>query len=168
MDISKNQWRSTGGLFAKPTLLRLFSTGLILTEILQILCQSFYSPFMIGCGYPEHVGDGICDDSFLTNNAECNYDGYDCCSPNPNIAYCQDCMCYPSSTCDAPLEMIGNGFCNDETNTADCDFDGGDCCLSCTNTEHCTICSCHEGGEPDIDISCKYLLMNLILAKVTF
>ena len=147
---------------------KIFKAFQHIPNILQILCQRFYFPLLIGCGYPEHVGDGYCDDSFLTNNAECNYDGYDCCSPNPNINYCHDCICYPSSTCDAPLEMIGNGFCNDETNTADCEFDGGDCCLSCSNTEHCTICSCHEGGEPNIDISCKYSLSNPILAKVTF
>ena len=39
------------------------------------------------------VGDGVCNDE--TNNAECDYDGGDCC-PNPSI--------------------VGDGICNDETN----------------------------------------------------
>ena len=135
---------------------------------LQSLCQRLFFPVIIGCEYPENVGDGICDDPFLTNNAECNFDGNDCCKSSPIMVYCDECICYPSQTCDGPLELIGNGFCDDETNTADCDFDGGDCCLNCPNKEHCTICSCHEGGEPYFDLSCKYSLANHILTKVTF
>ena len=29
--------------------------------------------------------------------------------------------------CDAPIELIGNGFCNDEALNEDCIYDGGDC-----------------------------------------
>ena len=122
----------------------------------------FFFSLLIGCEYPEHVGDGICDETLITNNAECNYDGNDCCASYITTSFCTDCICYPSQTCDAPLELIQNGFCNDETNTAECNFDGGDCCLSCINTEHCTICSCHEGGVPEIDLSCKYSFLTKI------
>ena len=51
-------------------------------------------------------GNGICNDE--ANNAECNYDGGDCCV--------------------TPIELIGNGLCNDEANNVECYYDGGDCC----------------------------------------
>ena len=37
------------------------------------------------------MGDGYCDD--LTNNKECNYDGGDCCGPNPQTMFCIICQC---------------------------------------------------------------------------
>ena len=46
--------------------------------------------------------------------------------------------------CDAELELIGNGFCNDEANTAVCSYDGGDCCKACINSEFCTECLCYD------------------------
>ena len=58
-------------------------------------------------------------------------------------------------TCAAPLGLIGNGFCNDETNNAECNYDGGDCCGACINTDHCSECLCHIAGEPTLDLSCK-------------
>ena len=42
------------------------------------------------------------------------------------------------------IDLIGNGFCNDETNNADCIFDGGDCCGSCIITDYCLECTCHD------------------------
>ena len=41
------------------------------------------------------------------------------------------------------MELVGNGFCNDETNIADCNYDGGDCCAVNINTEFCSECTCH-------------------------
>ena len=41
------------------------------------------------------------------------------------------------------VELVGNGFCNDETNIADCNFDGGDCCAANINTDFCSECTCH-------------------------
>ena len=41
------------------------------------------------------VGDGFCQDE--VNNEDCNYDGGDCCNPNPIINLCQDCTCKNSS-----------------------------------------------------------------------
>ena len=55
--------------------------------------------------------------------------------------------------CTAPLELIGDGFCNDETNNADCNFDGGDCCGGCVNTDNCLNCVCY--AESPIDPDCK-------------
>ena len=38
------------------------------------------------------VGDGYCDDE--RNNEKCNFDGGDCCGPNVNTLYCNECKCY--------------------------------------------------------------------------
>ena len=38
----------------------------------------------------------------------------DCCDSNENTDYCQDCICYEDLNCNGQLELIGNGFCNDE------------------------------------------------------
>ena len=37
------------------------------------------------------IADLYCDD--INNNIECNYDGGDCCGPNANTLYCQECLC---------------------------------------------------------------------------
>ena len=92
------------------------------------------------------IGDGHCND--IMNNADCNYDGGDCCKPN-----CSNCTCHQKETCAAGVHpLVGNGYCNDETNNADCDYDGGDCCGTCVNTDQCSECACHgdiigDGGE---------------------
>ena len=41
---------------------------------------------------PHWIGDGYCDDE--TNNADCNFDGGDCCGPNVNTQWCAQCICY--------------------------------------------------------------------------
>ena len=74
------------------------------------------------CPTPSLVGDGLCQDE--TNNAECNYDGGDCC---------------------ANADLLANGYCNDETNNATCIYDSGDCCVN-VNTENCLECQCLGGG----------------------
>ena len=93
-------------------------------------------------GYtPSVVGDGFCSDE--TNNANCNYDGGDCCGYNINTDFCSDCKCYLNETCVAGTHpLVGDGFCNDETNHEICNYDGGDCCGSCVLNNHCTQCAC--------------------------
>ena len=44
--------------------------------------------------------------------------------------------------CPVPIELIGNGFCNDEANNAGCNFDNGDCCGTCVNVDYCLVCEC--------------------------
>ena len=82
-----------------------------------------------------YVGDGVCDD--LTNIAECNYDGGDCCLFPRNTTYCSICQCFY-------IFEVGDGICNDEVNNAEHDYDGGDCCGQCVVTEYCTDCICHH------------------------
>ena len=81
--------------------------------------------------------------------------GSDCCGSNVNTDWCTECICYADLDCAAPLELIANGFCNDEANTAGCGYDGGDCCGDCVNTDVCTECTCFDGGALSPDISCE-------------
>ncbi|CAM9785170.1 unnamed protein product, partial [Ectocarpus fasciculatus] len=92
--------------------------------------------------------DGVCDK--FHNNAECGYDGGDCCS-----CTCVDggefkCGDYGFACIDPSAECvdddgitailvencgfpgaIGNGICDNDNNKEECGYDGGDCC-SCT------------------------------------
>ena len=126
-----------------------------------------------GCDNVALVGNGFCNDE--TNNADCNYDGGDCCVVNPNTIACSECGCHFLETCAAgyhPLvenevcnddtnilecdydggdccsnpEMVGNGFCDEETNNIECVYDGGDCCLMNVNTDSCSDCNCLASG----------------------
>ena len=47
--------------------------------------------------------------------------------------------------CEFP-ELVGDGYCHDETNNADCNYDGGDCCLSNRKSNHCSECLCSTTG----------------------
>ena len=38
------------------------------------------------------IGDGYCDDG--ANNAECGYDGGDCCGDDVNTDWCNECICH--------------------------------------------------------------------------
>ena len=89
------------------------------------------------------VQDGICDDE--TNNAECHYDGGDCCLNNTIINHCTECVCNQKGACAAGFfpDSVGDGFCNDETNNVHCYYDGLDCCISPVNKELCSNCTCH-------------------------
>ncbi|CAN0436247.1 unnamed protein product [Pylaiella littoralis] len=95
------------------------------------------------------VGNGYCDQS--NNNAECGYDGGDCCECTCEDRPNQKCGQYGGYTCidpeaacvnddDITVDMaelcghvggIGDGFCNPDNNKAECNYDGGDCC-ECT------------------------------------
>ena len=110
-----------------------------------------------GCN-PGWSGDNYCDD--FNNNINCNFDGGDCCGPNVNTLYCDECECLeggsggtttPSGTTTSGscnLAFIGDNYCDDINNTPDCNFDGGDCCGSDVNTSWCIECQClEEGGD---------------------
>ena len=96
------------------------------------------------------VGNGYCDDS--TNNANCNFDGGDCCGSCVNKEYCKRCECFnETAIIGIPNALVGDGFCNDETNNAECMFDELDCCgydnyyngyVDDVNTEFCVECAC--------------------------
>ena len=118
------------------------------------------------------VGNGFCNDE--TNNADCNYDGGDCCGQCLLSEHCEDCACLGNIHSDEFTNpLVGDGVCNDETNIAECDYDGGDCCpnpnmvgdaichdetnhLGCNydggdccvnvNTDSCSDCNCLGSG----------------------
>ena len=116
--------------------------------------------------------DGYCNDEI--NNADCNYDGGDCCGSCVVTEKCSECQClgglagnggsspsigdsicneesksyecnYDNGDCCENGELIGNGYCNDEANNAVCIYDGGDCCVN-INTDNCLECQCWGGG----------------------
>ena len=57
----------------------------MIDPLFSYLIQKFSpSPLHERTGYMK-VGDGVCNDE--TNNAECNYDGGDCCGPAVSCKY---------------------------------------------------------------------------------
>ena len=135
-------------------------------------CSECACNFIETCtaGFHPLVGNGLCND--ITNIAECNYDGGDCCGYTINREQCIECTCLKEETCAAGVHpWVGDGFCNDETNIAECNYDGGDCCPNpnimrndfchirygacnygegtcCTtvNMDYCSDCICHGSG----------------------
>ena len=122
------------------------------------IISSFLVP---GCDNIALVGNGFCNDE--TNNADCNYDGGDCCVVNANTNACSECACHHQETCAAGYHpLVRNGFCNDDTYIIECEYDGGDCCPNAnmvgdgicndeTNNLECT----YDGGDccgPTADI----------------
>merc|ERR1712111_105307 len=120
------------------------------------------APPSTGCGSPQWQGDNFCDDE--NNNAECAFDGGDCCGDDVNTQYCSACECLEGTTaaptttaapppsteeptaCEFP-NWVGDNFCDDGNNTPGCDYDGGDCCGDDVNTTYCSACECLEQGE---------------------
>merc|ERR1711934_403825 len=117
-----------------------------------------------GCGSPSWANDMWCDDE--NNNADCNWDGGDCCG-DVNTNYCTDCTCLDpefstttttTTTTEPPMTGCGSPhwatdqWCDDENNNADCNYDGGvlntenckwdggDCCGANVNTNYCSDC----------------------------
>ena len=60
------------------------------------------------------IGDNFCNDE--ANNANCNYDGGDCCV-DINTNHCIECICYSEDNCVLGYtpSVVGDGFCNDQT-----------------------------------------------------
>ncbi|CAN0255216.1 unnamed protein product [Pylaiella littoralis] len=120
------------------------------------------------------IGDGYCDTD--KNNAECGYDGGDCCEcecedseasdgflcstngydcTDPNA----DRSCekqYP--LCQGNTNFIGDGICDSDVNNVECDYDGGDCCeCECANPGSSSSCfsGIYDCLNPDADRSCE-------------
>ena len=110
--------------------------------VLRIMYVNAFSSFLgSGCDNAALVGNGFCNDE--TNNADCNFDGGECCVLNVNKNYCSECACHLIETCAAGYHpLVGNGFCDDDTNIAECDYDGGECCGYNVYLEQCTECTC--------------------------
>merc|ERR1719460_2328128 len=78
---------------------------------------------VVDCINKYYCSQCACQDE--TNNADCEYDGGDCCGSCILNNQCTECACLGGA--DVINALIGNGFCNDEFNNADCYYDGGDC-----------------------------------------
>ncbi|CAM9202693.1 unnamed protein product, partial [Hapterophycus canaliculatus] len=99
-------------------------------------------------GVLPYIGDGLCDT--VNNNAQCGYDGGDCCPStcdSSTSSYCPEdnSLCvnpvavdfgyFGYENCTGELLDLGNGLCNEANNNPQCAYDGGDCCE----------CSCQPG-----------------------
>ena len=110
------------------------------------------------------VNNGYCNDE--TNNAECNYDGGDCCGSCVVTEHCIECQCLDGGAGNGiSSPTFGDGLCHDEINNVDCNFDGGDCCSHntdligngfCNNETNNVECSYDGFDCCGPDISCKY------------
>ena len=49
-------------------------------------------------GPQELISNGFCNDE--TNNADCNYDGGECCGDCTNTDHCLNCVCFADSPID--------------------------------------------------------------------
>ena len=105
----------------------------------MVITYRLFCLLVLGCDNVSLVGNGFCNDE--ANNADCNYDGGECCFATANTDYCSDCACHLLETC-GYHSMVENGFCDDNTNIAGC-YDGGDCCGYNINSEHCAECICY-------------------------
>lgn len=60
------------------------------------------------CHYPAIVGNSICNDE--TNNADCDYDGGDCCLSSKNEDYCSECECSTTGVINIPQQFYVNNL----------------------------------------------------------
>ena len=97
----------------------------------------------------DYKGDGYCDDE--NNNANCEFDGGDCCRNNLTTTYCTQCQCLDPaySGCDFP-DFKSDDSCDDENNNANCEYDGGDCCGFYIDTNWCLKCQCLDPQGTDL------------------
>jgi hypothetical protein len=63
-------------------------------------CTCFHQETCLAGVTHVFVADGVCNDK--TNNAECEYDGGDCCLMNVNTDSCSDCNCLGSGVITSP------------------------------------------------------------------
>ena len=101
----------------------------------------------------------ICDDG--NNNAECEYDGGDCCGDQNSYTYCSICQCLEPMQSGCPnAQYKGDGYCDDDNNNALCEYDGGDCCGDNVNMMYCSTCECMDPYYIQIEIEqtsvCQY------------
>ena len=95
--------------------------------------------------------DDFCDDE--NNNAQCDWDGGDCCGAEISTLYCTECDCLDptysayyncgNATCPQPAWQDDN-YCDDENNICSCNWDGGDCCGSDKQYNYCSECKCKD------------------------
>ena len=108
-----------------------------------------------GCGSPQWKGDNYCDDD--NNNAECEWDGGDCCGDGISILLCSACECLDPDFNDTLLpsgciipSWAGDNSCDDINNNEECNWDGGDCCGFNVNTNYCNYCECLDPSFNDL------------------
>ena len=136
--------QQTSNVQSASTTFSVYSTTTSESTMQSSNTQSTTSPSS-GCHYPDYQGDNVCDDE--NNNANCQYDGDDCCGPNVDKTYCALCECLdPAYSGCFNHTYKGDDYCDDENNNESCDYDGGDCCGNNVDTSYCTQCRCLDPG----------------------
>lgn len=125
------------------------------------------SPFTYSAcaGYIAHIKDGFCNEA--NNNADCGYDGGDCCS-----CTCKDDLEHPcgeqgggfdcrdpdvspecaqiATSCEGNFAFIQDSYCDNSLNSMECSYDGGDCCFcTCVDTVVNSSTSTTDSGGND-------------------
>ncbi|CAM9539911.1 unnamed protein product, partial [Laminaria digitata] len=130
-------------------------------------------------GYVGQIQDGYCNDA--NNNADCGYDGGDCCSCTcvNGLEFpcgeqgggfdCRDPDVPPECTligtsCEGNLAFIQDLYCDSSLNNLECSYNGGDCCM-CTcvdvvvNSSSSASTSAEDGvffcGDNGFDYCCQ-------------
>ena len=125
-------------------------------------------PIPTDCPNPSLVDNGLCNDD--ANNAECNYDGGDCCGSCVVKQYCSDCQCLGGENTGNGVSSpsIGDGVCHDDNNIAACDYDGLDCCSVSTDligndfcNDEANIAECNYDGYD----CCKFFSIQYIISS---
>ena len=108
--------------------------------------QTSASTYPACSGDSARIQDGFCNET--NNNAECGYDGGDCCSCTcvDDLEFpcgedgggfdCRDPDVTPAckvigASSEGNANFIQDLFCNSSVNNVECGYDGGDCCI-CT------------------------------------
>ena len=127
--------------------------------------MNVYLFFGTECEYNQvkRIGNGICEDD--VNVEECHYDGGDCCEPDSNINFCDDCLCIKPhdketeewvSECPWYPWLAGDGNCDDFLNHKGCHYDKGDCCDG--SHYYCEDCFCliPSGDALEVTANCSH------------
>ena len=115
------------------------------------------------------IANGICEDD--VNVEQCEFDGGDCCNPDSNIYFCNDCLCIQSHTevneewvsqCPWYPWLVGDGNCDDFLNHPGCYHDKGDCCQADASHQFCQDCQCLVPMDLPLEITANCSYPNLV------
>ena len=64
-----------------------------------------------------------------------------------------------NGSCPVDLDLIGDGYCDDEVNIEECWYDSGDCCAYENDRSQCEACSCYVDSETS-QVNANWLCYN--------
>jgi hypothetical protein len=118
--------------------------ALMAEEVAQERALELQGMYPDCAGAQDDIGDAFCDAK--NNNADCGWDGGDCCvetcvfegEVTPYLCPSEYFNCKDPETVGGAAAgrsrcehlWISDGYCDEKNNNADCNWDGGDCCAS--------------------------------------